>query len=279
MWSFNMKRRLFISILTLFLCTSCNGGSSLLICSSTNSMSDPLMEKYQYGLVRMQDGIYKVESKVNYHYFDNRIGIVNSVALIEFNNGIVTKLNQKYEGSMFFNIDELNVLYEGNVYFDGSAKYEEEIRNMTQEGNTDIINKVVRYKYEVNELSFFDYNDSTRLCGTNLGSLEYSYPLLGGVYSKIRIDLNSNRYDVVVEGNSAKGVRKECYTYLSSIYSNEIFFDENLDYYREEITYNSVYLDAVFTFQRVDSFVYKTIENENDYTVITDPDRKQVYII
>ena len=50
-----MKKRLLISIITLFLCTSCNGSNSSLNSSTENSMIDSLLDKYQYGYVRMPD--------------------------------------------------------------------------------------------------------------------------------------------------------------------------------------------------------------------------------
>ena len=272
-----MKRRLLISILTLFICTSCNEGSSLLISSSTNSMFNSLMEKYQYGFVTMPDGIYRIESKLNYHSVYNRTGIVNSVAILEFNNSVVTKLNQHYEGSIYNRGGDQDALYDGNVYFDGITKYSDESRIIK-----DMYKEQIRYskscfKFELNELSFFGNVDTTYLCGKVFADWRKSF-LFTKLYDKTRIQLQGIN-NVVVEGNSAKCVDTDEFELL--VYTNKVFFDENLDYFKEEIVYCSDPLDAVFTFQRLDSFVYRTIENEDDYIVRIDPDNdsKRVYIL
>ena len=272
-----MKKRLLISIITLFLCTSCNGSNSSLNSSTENSMIDSLLDKYQYGYVRMPDGIFEIKSKLRHHNIFDRTGIVNSVALLEFSNGVVTKLNQHYEGSVYYSSTDCTVSYDGNVYFDGKTKYEDEFRTANYIFDNQISEKHDYYKYEVNELSFFG-NKNSNLCGEVIGYLDRK-DLLAEVYYKTRIQLQDVVHSVVIEGNSAMCVKTNDID--SSYYSNEVFFDENLDYFKEEIVYNSGFIDANFTFQRVDSFVSKTIENEEDYIVKTEvhSSDNQVYII
>ena len=214
---------------------------------------------------------------MSHHNIFDRTGIVNSVALLEFSNGVVTKLNQHYEGSVYYRSTDCTVSYDGNVYFDGKTKYEDEFRTSNYIFDDQISEKHDYYKYEVNELSFFG-NKNSNLCGEVIGYLDRK-DLLAEVYYKTRIQLQDVVHSVVIEGNSAKCVKTNDID--SSYYSNEVFFDENLDYFKEEIVYCSDPLDAVFTFQRLDSFVYRTIENEDDYIVQIDPDNdsKRVYIL
>ena len=133
------------------------------------------------------------------------------------------------------------------------------------------------FKFELNELSFFGNVDTTYLCGKVFGNWSKRF-LFTKLYDKTRIQLQGIN-NVVVEGNSAKCVDTDEFELL--VYTNKVFFDENLDYFKEEIVYCSDPLDAVFTFQRLDSFVYRTIENEDDYIVQKDPDNdsKRVYIL
>lgn len=251
-----MKRMIVIGLISALFCSSCNELSSSTV--TKNSFYDAIENKYSEGCIRIPNGIYKIQSKINYHYGSGEAnGFVNNIIFAEINNMNVTKLNQQFEGLVFNFLFNSVVSYIGNYNYDGKTKYEETIRTVKHIDDGLINEEIFRIKEDLDKFIFFG-STSSDLCG-------YYFFREGSFKSSLNdsIRINSFWKDEFFEEDK-KIVRRES-AELNGIMTKTVYLDNNLEYEKEEIVFNYIYADAIFTYEKLDSYDFKNVENIEQY--------------
>ncbi|MDY5456082.1 MAG: hypothetical protein SPG56_05975, partial [Bacilli bacterium] len=147
--------------------------------------------------------------------------------------------------------------YIGDYNYDGKTKYEKTIRQVKHIYDSSISEDKLYYKEDLDEF-MFDDNSRSDLC-------EY-YIFKQGLFKsrlydsiRIYIDWRDDYFEDdkrIVERNPID---------IKVIMSKTIYLNDDLEYKKEEIVFNSIYADAIFTYEKLDSYDFKEVENKEQY--------------
>lgn len=249
-----MKKWFVSACISVLLCASCNGTSSSTI--NKNSFYDAIEDKYSDGYIMIPNGIYMIQSKIDYHYDDGKAnGFVNNIIFAEINNWNVTKLNQRFEGLVFNSLFNGVVSYIGDYNYDGKTKYEKTTRQVKHIYDSSISEDNFYYKEDMDEFMFDRTSD------------DLFYSFFKGDYFKY-ILYNIMRFHISRTASyfedDKKIVERET-TEKKGIMSKTIYLNDDLEYKKEELVFNAIYADAIFTYEKLDSYDFIEVENKEQY--------------